>query len=245
MRYVGGKGRAYPRIINLMPPHRVYIETHLGGGAVLRHKRPAECTIGIEIDPRVVRAWRERPPAVPGLQVWEGDALAFLREFPFIGDELVYADPPYLPSTRRRRSPCYRFDYGDDDHIALLAELCRLPCAVMISGYASPLYADLLQGWRAHELSVATQAGLKTENLWCNFDSPLRLHDHRFVGDDFRERERVRRRVDRWIERLERMEPIERSAVISAVVERFVPDSTADSSNLTSQPTSELLGTSK
>jgi len=35
MRYLGGKGKTYQRIINLMPPRRVYIETHLGGGGSL------------------------------------------------------------------------------------------------------------------------------------------------------------------------------------------------------------------
>src|SRR3954465_4816137 len=96
MRYPGGKGKCFQHIINLMPPHRVYIETHLGGGAVLRHKRPAERTIGGEIDPRVVQAWRGPPAPIPGLQVREVDALVFLRDFSFEGDELVYADPPYV-----------------------------------------------------------------------------------------------------------------------------------------------------
>ena len=31
MNYPGGKGGVYQRLINLMPPHEVYIETHLGG----------------------------------------------------------------------------------------------------------------------------------------------------------------------------------------------------------------------
>lgn len=224
MRYPGGKGRAFQRIINLMPPHRVYIETHLGGGAVLRHKRPAERSIGIEIDPQVVRRWGERPSAIPGLQIWEGDALVFLRGFSFAGDELVYADPPYLRTTRRR-DRCYRFDYEDEDHVALLGELRRLPCAVILSGYASRLYADLLQGWHTHALTVATHTGLRTEYLWCNFEPPSCLHDHRYIGDDFRERERVRRRVDRWLERLERMAPLERNALLTEVTQRFAaPD---------------------
>jgi DNA adenine methylase len=34
MAYDGGKGNLYQKIINLVPPHRVYIEPFLGGGAV-------------------------------------------------------------------------------------------------------------------------------------------------------------------------------------------------------------------
>ena len=55
MRYPGGKFRCFQKLINLMPPHRVYIETHLGGGAVLRHKIPAEFNIGIDRDPEAIR----------------------------------------------------------------------------------------------------------------------------------------------------------------------------------------------
>ena len=53
--YPGGKGGVFQRLINLMPSHEVYIETHLGGGAIMRNKRPALRNIGIEIDPKVIR----------------------------------------------------------------------------------------------------------------------------------------------------------------------------------------------
>ena len=43
MTYPGGKGGNgfYQKIINLIPPHDVYIETHLGGGAI---KSDDECS---------------------------------------------------------------------------------------------------------------------------------------------------------------------------------------------------------
>jgi len=47
MNYPGSKGGVYQRLINLMPPHEVYIETHLGGGAVIRKKKPAKKNIGL------------------------------------------------------------------------------------------------------------------------------------------------------------------------------------------------------
>jgi hypothetical protein len=48
MIYPGGKEMAAPRIINLMPPHDVYLEPFLGGGAVLRAKKPARLSIGVD-----------------------------------------------------------------------------------------------------------------------------------------------------------------------------------------------------
>ena len=54
MAYPGGKAGdgVYQRLISLMPPHEVYIEPFLGGGAIMRHKRPALLNIGIDLDPQ-------------------------------------------------------------------------------------------------------------------------------------------------------------------------------------------------
>lgn len=52
----------YQNIINLIPPHDVYIETHLGGGAILRKKRPAIVNIGLDIDPDIIDFWRSHTP---------------------------------------------------------------------------------------------------------------------------------------------------------------------------------------
>lgn len=53
MPYPGGKAGAgvFHRIINLMPPHQVYIEPFLGDAAVMRAKRPAALNIGLDLDP--------------------------------------------------------------------------------------------------------------------------------------------------------------------------------------------------
>ena len=41
-------------IIALMPPHDTYIESHLGGGAIMRRKPPAQRNIGIDLDPQAL-----------------------------------------------------------------------------------------------------------------------------------------------------------------------------------------------
>ncbi len=62
--YPGGKSGAgvYQQLINRMPPHDTYIETHLGGGAILRRKRPARLNIGLDLDPEVIAHWRAAAP---------------------------------------------------------------------------------------------------------------------------------------------------------------------------------------
>lgn len=221
MTYPGGKGRAYQRIISLMPPHATYIETHLGGGAVLRRKRPARRSIGVEIDPAVIDAWRAARS--PGLELVQGCAVDFLRGFTFTGCELVYSDPPYWPDSRRR-ARCYRHDYTREHHAELLETLIRLPCRVMVSGYDNPAYEAALRGWPRHKVANQTQAGPVEEVVWTNFEPDHRLHDYSYVGDDFRDRERIRRGRRTQVERLRRAPPVERAAMLSDIVETFTDD---------------------
>lgn len=62
--YYGGKVGLGPKIAELFPAHRVYIEPFFGSGAVLFAKRPAVIEIANDIDGNVVtffRVLRERP----------------------------------------------------------------------------------------------------------------------------------------------------------------------------------------
>lgn len=208
MPYPGGKGRCYQHIVSMMLPHRVYIETHLGGGAVLRHKRPAEVTIALDIDPAVISAW----PNCAELELYCTDAVQFLRQYPFRGDELVYCDPPYLPQTRRKPR-IYRYEYSVEQHLELLSVLRDLPCAVILSGYRSELYARELAGWRSVEFPGDSHAGPRVEVAWLNYDLPSALHDYSHMGSDFRARERIRRRRTGLTRRIDRLDPLERKAL--------------------------------
>ncbi len=81
-------------------------------------------------------------------------------------------DPPYLTHTRTsgRRN---RYDYTQQEHRDLLVLVKRLPCAVILSGYPSTLYAASLSDWQTRALQVMNQAGVRTEHLWFNF-TPVR-----------------------------------------------------------------------
>jgi len=210
MRYPGGKGKCFQHIINVLPEHSTYIETHLGGGAVLRHKAPARESIAIDVDPKVIVWWRRHYPSLATFIA--GDAMAVLRSYPFTGSEVIYCDPPYLPSTRRR-SRVYANDLTESDHIELLSVLKRLPCRVAISGYSSQLYETELHGWNAIRFSAKAHNGLRVESLWMNYPIPDDLHDPRFLGRNFRERQNVRRRMNRLQDRISRLSKPEQHAL--------------------------------
>ncbi len=212
MNYPGGKGKCYQRLINLMPAHQVYIETHLGAGAVMRHKKPATRSIGIDIDPAVHAVWQQNE--LHGqCELVHKDAREFLQAQTFTGNELIYADPPYLPETRKSKK-VYRFEYDQQGHVELLCTLKALPCMVMVSGYRSDLYLEALEGWRLVTFDAKTHAGLREECVWMNFPEPMALHDTRYLGHTFRERQTIARRQARLREKIALMHPVERNDLV-------------------------------
>ncbi len=213
--YFGSKatsGLCQP-IIAMMPPHTTYIETHLGGGAIMKRKPPALNNIGIDIDPRPLSKFECSYP----VHLVNGCAHQFLGSYDWAGTELVYSDPPYLLHTRTSKRK-YRFDYKEQDHIDLLERLKTLPCHVILSGYASSLYDDLLQGWQRIELQVMNQGGVRSEKLWFNFVVD-RVHWASFAGKNFTDRQRIKRKAQRWGKNYGAMPKAERLAVLAALME--------------------------
>lgn len=236
MTYPGGKNGdgVYQRIINHMPKHERYIEAFLGGGAIVRMKKPAISSIGIDADGDVLRdfaarqaiAFRAlRSDGIPNLTLIHADAIEWLAIHATDSDTispntLVYLDPPYVISTRRQHRPIYRYELSEADHVCLLEISKMLPCMVVISGYWSELYAQALTGWRTDHFIARTRGGaMATEWLWMNYPEPLELYDYRYLGKNFRERERIHRKIERWKNRLIAMDSLERHAIMAAIDE--------------------------
>jgi len=77
----GGKDGAgvAQRLINEIPPHEVFVSTCLGDCAVMRRKRPAARSVGIDLDEGVLRRWISRREQLPGLELYRCDAVEWLR----------------------------------------------------------------------------------------------------------------------------------------------------------------------
>jgi len=83
-------------------------------------------------------------------------------------DTLLYVDPPYVLDTRKNER-LYRHELTNADHIALLAALDAHSGAVMLSGYAHPLYDTRLTHWqRVERQALAEHGQTRTEVLWIN-----------------------------------------------------------------------------
>lgn len=217
--YDGGKGSAgvAQTIINQQPPHTAYAEPFLGFGRVLRAKREAAITVGIDADGRVISTWLKKGWAAGAATIYQADAFAWLEACDWGPDRLVYLDPPYIMASRTG-GRLYRHELDDDAHRRLLSLARGLRCMVQLSGYRSDLYDLELADWRRIDFQAMTRRGMRTECLWMNYPPPQVLHSAAHAGRDYRERERIRRKAARWAARFGTLPPAEQQAVAEALI---------------------------
>ena len=107
------------------------------------------------------------------IRVESVDGLKFLREFSNRPATLIYIDPPYLA----KRSAGYVVDVEDEEfHIELLGQANISKCMILISGYDSEMYNDLLtkrNGWTKITIETSTKSTTgssfnRHEILWVN-----------------------------------------------------------------------------
>ena len=115
---------------------------------------------------RLRNAYIENKPALDLIPRWDRDCTLF------------YCDPPYVHSTRHSTGN-YAFEMSaDDDHAALADVLQAIKGKAAVSGYPSPLYDRLYDGWHrtdAPPLSAASarngpNSPIRQECLWTNYD---------------------------------------------------------------------------
>lgn len=208
-------------IIERLPAHAYYAEPFAGKGAVFRAKPPALRSWLIDRNREVATWWRRLKP--PGTRVTNGDGLRFCELAAEWGpdDLLIYCDPPYLHETRVKKR-IYRHEMTEADHRRLLAALLACRCGVTLSGYASPLYDETLRGWQRHTRMVITRGGvLREEVLWVNrlpASSKVTV-EYSALGENWRERDRVSKKVRRWTSRILALPHGEQQALLRALVD--------------------------
>jgi len=221
--YNGGKESdgSYQKIISIMPLHDIYIEAFLGNGAIFRKKKPAFISsIGIDLDTAVINKWGKLN--LPDITLINTDAISWLEHFQVTADifnkigtrALIYLDPPYPKECRKSEKDLYTHEMNLADHTKLLAVAGSIHANIVISSYPNKLYDTVLQEWNSFTFQAQTRSGTATEKIWYNFDRPSELHDYRYIGNDYRERERMKGIIFRNVSKFKRMPDQERNALI-------------------------------
>lgn len=166
---------------------RVWVLLSQGRGGTLRptgwrfYRDPAGSSIGV---PAYLKGYASRVPEaaerLAGVSLECRPAIDVVTNYGKHPNVLLYCDPPYLGSTR---SANYRHEMTSlGQHRELAAALLDCKAAVVLSGYHSPLYDELYDGWHRAELKAwagngirngATKtSGDRTEVLWSNRPFP-------------------------------------------------------------------------
>lgn len=134
--------------------------------------------------PGYLAGYRARMPAVAArlaqVSLESRPALEIITKYGAHEDVCLYVDPPYPGSTRSGAT--YRHEMrADSEHTGLLAALLDCRSAVVLSGYANPLYDQTLAGWSRYEIPTLTGNGGtrrgRIEVLWINRTATPTLFD--------------------------------------------------------------------
>lgn len=120
--------------------------------------------------------WYRLPEWVMGIvdrlkqvQIENRPALEVIKRFNY-PNVLIYADPPYLLSTRTAKQ--YKHEMNEQDHVELLEALLQHKGKIILSGYQAELYDEMLKGW--HKKNISGKAEYfgtdRKEVLWMNFE---------------------------------------------------------------------------
>ena len=119
-----------------------------------------------------------------GVLIENGPAIDIMRQHDG-AQTLHFVDPPYLHGTRvlqAGKAGYYRHEMSDDDHRELLDVLLDLEGFVVLSGYPSDLYDQVLAGWERHVTGSRISAGrggaVRTECVWLNPACSAALHQN-------------------------------------------------------------------
>lgn len=252
LKYPGSKGNIANQLVELIPPHKSYLEAYAGSLAVLFQKPPSaietindldgdvvnlfrciqqdagklasmvmttpysrevydlQFTPMTEADPYkracnfLIRCWQGHGYRTNGSKVgWKNDvqgrerayalwdwyrlpdwiievadrlrrvqiehmpAIELIKRFNY-SNVFMFLDPPYLLSTRTGKQ--YKHEMSDNDHKILLQTIVQSKAKIMICGYQSDLYDQILAGWHKEVFSSCAQGGgARTEIIWMNY----------------------------------------------------------------------------
>jgi DNA adenine methylase len=227
--YPGNKSNSgcYQNIINLIPEHDIYIEAFAGSAIIFRYMSKSNLSVLIDKNYQVIKEWNSF--SIPGLIAIYSDAISFISQLNLLANILkyfnlnlfLYCDPPYPISSRRSSKRIYKNEMSDLDHKRFLAEVSNLNVNCLVSSYPNELYSQSLSSWNTKTFDVTTHKGKATEILYYNYQTPDKLHDYSYIGDDFRDRYRIKGIINRNIEKFSKLKKVEQNAIIKSLSNHF------------------------
>lgn len=210
--YKGGKNGngTYQTIINQIPKHEIYIEPFAGSAAIFRHKLAA--VNSILCDKSREQCEKLKNKLSPSPIIINCDTIQSIHFIIEMGNILhncnhsvfMYLDPPYPMESRTYKKNIYKYELSTAHHNALLNAIRSANFNIAISTYENTMYATKLKNWRLVLYQSIVRGGTRTEFLYMNYSEPSELHDYKYIGNTFRQRETFNRYRKNYINKFNR-----------------------------------------
>ena len=131
-------------------------------------------------------------------------------------EEMIFLDPPYRLHTRPHSQKLYEHEMSDDDHVQLLSAVLDKGdnYKFMIIHPDDEMYNTMLASWRKVPIKVRYRNKTSNEVLYMNYPAPEVLQDYKFLGDGCHDRQRIKRKGDRWIAKLKGLPIVEQNYIL-------------------------------
>lgn len=225
MIYTGSKNGSgvLEFIINHVPAHSRYFELFAGSASLFRRKAIASTNILNELDlNQFEKLEKMYAHSAESFLVLNEDAIQYLYNKPGVAwsrECFIYLDPPYPFSSRRSGKKLYNHEMSDKDHIKLLSSIGSIDANIMISTRQNDLYDRMLPGWIKKEFQTTDRGGVVNEQIFMNYDiDNLFLHQYDYAGHGYIDRQRIKRKITRFTNKLSQLPQIERHLFIQSLI---------------------------
>lgn len=194
--YFGGKAGngTYQFIINQIPKVEMFIDAMCGNLGITSNLKLPSITVLNDYDSCItdkLSQYSSDNIIVKNCSYWD-----LIDNYDNDGhNKIFYFDPPYLKSSRKSSTDIYKFEWSDEDHKKFLSRAMIVKSNCMISHYPCSLYDEALKNWRKLTFKSMTRQGLITEAIYMNYPQPKILQDYRYIGKDFTDRQRIKRKM--------------------------------------------------
>ena len=216
--YLGNKKiiSLLPSILGLIPVHSIYWEIFSGSAQVLLAKVPAKLSGIVDMNDAMVQGVKNNYQG--SLIAINGCGISKLNTLTGHGKEtFIYCDPPYRLSERLSKSTRYPFEMSDSDHAKFLLTVLKLSCRVAISHYDSCFYDDFLTTWNKKVVNVSYHGQVVKEAIYYNYDLATQMAMPTFSGKDKTDRQRMKRKAERWAKNFQKLPIYEQQLIMSAI----------------------------
>ena len=198
----------WQRLINEIPPHDTFVALCMGKSKVLEKIRPATHTLGVDTSAFILDLIQQTVTD-RSIELHKDSCIRFLKSYRWNPDSryVIFIDPPSLAQP------------SDFPHMELLGLLASLQgqfpnLYFLVYHPDNPIYNEVLSGWR----KVTFSQRMGTHAIYAS--QPIvkgRLHDYRYVGNNWQDRDALKKAVTRWVNTFTGMVEAEREAMLRVV----------------------------